>query len=296
MNPLSSLSSTGHNNEPVPRSLAESPRFSPCWRHQVFNRYAVQIVQSEDVPSTLKDVLTKERDFFLRELVKFQFGLTSQITGPLRYAIDCAATQAENRIAGVIKAMVVADRSYSQIGEAIGTTSTNVRAFEALYFDVRRFLDHRGWLEQVCYPELTGNEPGYAQAEITWLGVAFRRGWNGLAGVLSPYAPVKPAAGLDEITSFLRGALSRGADFQHELAFRGIRPSGHDLQLFSLMSKQLRTLGFGGISLGDLDQKKPLELKERKAQEEAEQLIRGLSRESRRRIQTFMQIVKSGLG
>ena len=211
---------------PIPRSLRESPNYSPSWRSEVFEQYLIKIAEAKDQSTTLSEFLSRERDPFIRQLLLFRFDRRCVIPDAVRYAVECLQSETQNRVAGMVKAMIVAGRTARQIALEVGTVPLNIRAFEKLYFDVRRFLENRVWLKEVCYPSLLGNEPDYRQAEARWLAVAFERGWPGLAPCFLRPLQVKPRSGREEVNRFWQVLLSRASDFVGSLERTGVPPTG----------------------------------------------------------------------
>lgn len=276
---------------PIPRRLRESPNYSPCWRTEVFERYLIKIAEAKSQSSALSKVLSTESDPFIRQLLLFHFGRRCVIPDAVRYALECRQSEAQNQIAGRIKAMVVSGRTAEEIALGVGTDPRNIRAFEKLYFDARRFLENRVWLKQLCYPSLLGNEPAYRQAEARWLAIAFEYGWAGLGPILSPPRPVSPQSGRDGLGRLVRVLLSRSGDYAAGLEISGVRPSERDLQLLLHVQHRIEALGLP-LRLQDLNYMEPLDPKEEKRRAEAKQLVGQLSATSRRKIITLLQKIE----
>ena len=88
----------------------------------------------------MNDILSGEKDPYVRQLLLSQSGRRSVIPAAIEYALRCYRSQNENWIAARIAAMVVAGRSSAEIAEEIGTEPVHVVAFEKIFFDVRRYL------------------------------------------------------------------------------------------------------------------------------------------------------------
>jgi hypothetical protein len=274
---------------PIPRSLRESANYSPCWRFEVFEQYLVKIAEAKDESTAVSEILLRERDPFVRQLLLFHFDRRCLIADSIKYATQCRQSEAQNRIAAMIKAMVVAGRRAEQIALEVGTVAVNIRTFEKLYFDVRRFLENRAWLKQLCYPSVLGSEPTYRQAEVRWLAISFERGWAGLAPCFLRPLHTKPRTGREELNRFCQGLLSRAADFVAWLEMSGVAPSERDIRLFQMAYQQAKKLGSPATLLCDLDYATPVEPHHEKSLHEAAELVKGMSLEKRKKIRTFFE-------
>ena len=274
----------------MPRSPAESPDYSPAWRHELLQRIVLQVTGDANQPSAVEKILAKERDFYVRELVRHEFNLSCRLSMGLDYAFACQATRMSNRSAAIIRAMTVAGCDASEIAREIGTALVNVRIYQKVFWDVAPYLTSRSWLKMLCSSQARQSEPEYLRVERRWLQLALQ-GWPVLAQVISPRRSIKPQSGLDQLTELLRMCLCRAADFGRQLEYTGLSPAIHDVHLLSAVLKEAKALGFQGIGLSELEYPKPLSPKD----EEAAKLIGKLSSTQRRRLGTFIQCLKSEL-
>ena len=273
----------------IPRSLACSANYSPSWRFEVFEQYLTEIAHANNESNAVTEMLSKENDPVVRQLLLFHFGRRCLIGDALQYAALCHQSKAQNRIASLIKAMVIAGRSSEQIALEIGTLADNVWAFERVYFDVRGYAKNRAWLKMLCFPQLIGNEPAYQQAEARWLAIAYERGWPGLAPYFLRPLYSKPKTGREELSRFYRGLFSRAADFITTLEINGVPPSERDLQLLSMVQEQAKKLGLCPTSLVELDYTEPLEPDREEGLHKAQELVRKMSLEQRIRIRNVLE-------
>jgi hypothetical protein len=276
---------------PIPRSLRDSPNYSPCWRVEVFEQYLIRIAEAKDQSNAVTEILAEEGDPFIRQMLLFHFERRCLIPDSIEYAIQCRQTEAQNRIQSMVKAMVIAGRNPEQIASEIGTDAFHIHTFEKLYFDVRRYLRNRAWLKQLCYPNLVGNEPAYRQAEARWLAISFERGWPGLAPCFLRPLHIKPRTGREELNRFWQGLLSRAADFLVWLEINGVVPSERDLRLLQMAQQQAKQFGFSTTSRADLDYMQPAEREQEESVHEAAELVKGISLEKRKRMIIFFEKV-----
>src|SRR5256885_961042 len=140
------------NEEFIIRSLDQGPNYSPDWRRRVLEQYVVEISRAEKKSVAVDRILVSERDPILRQLMLFHSGRRCVISGAINYALQCIRHQSETSIPALIKAMVVARCGAEHIAAQVGSTPLNVRIFEKICFDVRRYGSNRIWLRNICLP------------------------------------------------------------------------------------------------------------------------------------------------
>ena len=119
--------------------------------------------------------------------------------------------------------MVIANVPPERIAHEFGTTKEKISTFEKLYFDARRYLEHRGWLRGVCIPR-----PNTLLAtESRWFAVAFHRGWPGVEEVVLGRVPKCGQRTLQGAISILLG---RVEDYFFAMEASGAEPSEKDVK------------------------------------------------------------------
>jgi hypothetical protein len=282
------------NEVPAPiRRLQDGPDYRPDWRFLAVERYISEIGEAADKSAETDVILAREKDPFVRQLLRFHCARTCVIAGPILYALRCHATNAENRAESVIKAMVVAGRTAQQIAADLGTDASNVVAFEKIYFDVRRYLDKSAWLAQLCH-SVRHNPTEVEMCEARWMTIAFH-GWARLAPYLTQPRQPLSATPQTAVNHLLHHLLFRSLDFVISLETRGIPPSERDLQMLAVLQQR-----FEGLSLPlpprDIDFAAPLGPEQKKKVAESELDVTGVSAVSRRKIANFIEqlVAKSG--
>ena len=136
-------------SEEVIRSLEEGPDHQPDWRNRVVAIYLADIAKAPDGKSRLTEILFTEKDPFVRQFLRFRYdGVSSNLAG-FRYAAGCQARNAATGPASMIRSMLVADRTPTEIAAELGTTRLNIVTFMKVFFDVRRYLGNDVWLRGI---------------------------------------------------------------------------------------------------------------------------------------------------
>ena len=228
------ISSTHQSSNHLPANPAativrnlEEGDYLPDWRAQTVEKYLTEIAQAEDKATKATELAEAETDEFVRRLLHFHCGLPCESQPAVAYAIGCLRRPEK---AWAVKAMVVAGRPVEQIAEEIGTAPGYIECFEQLYFDARRYLDYRLWLDTICR-----GERGHR-----WLEVALDRGWPGVEEVVLRRLPRGPR-NLRHAISVLAG---RVQDYIFGQEADNVAPSEKDLALLRSMSPMHDELPF----------------------------------------------------
>jgi hypothetical protein len=110
---------------PIPRSLRDSPNYSPCWRVEVFEQYLIRIAEAKDQSNAVTEILAEEGDPFIRQMLLFHFERRCLIPDSIEYAMQCRQTEAQNRIQSMVKAMVIAGTQWKPSTELCSADHTN---------------------------------------------------------------------------------------------------------------------------------------------------------------------------
>lgn len=292
MRTLIPLAKTSANPDPIVRSLKEGPDYLPHWRFLIGEQHLSEIARAPDASAALQKILSEEKDSWIRQLLLFHSANRPSKSRAIEYALRCYRSQNENRTATQIAAMVIVDRSPRDIALEIGATSANVVAFEKLFFDVRRYLDQRFWIKELCHSpsRVTVLDEGASR----WLLTACARGWNGLAFMFSTSGsnpePIRKyelkSAGKTNSDLISLGVSGRLADFIVSLEMRGAKPTAEEMRL----SCDLGLLEPGlSASFHELDYPKALSRKEEKITREAAQSVGALTPMGRRKVTALLE-------
>ena len=292
MSELISLRKNPVDPDHIVRSLKDGPDYYPHWRFQAGGKYLIRLAQAQDPAATRGEIWSEAKDPFLRKFLAFHLDGRSSKSGPTEYALRCHRSRNENLTATKISAMVIAGRSSSEIAQEVGTTRANVVAYEKIFFDVRRYLDRRFWIKELCYfpHRMTLLEEGASR----WLITACERGWNGLAFIFSTSRSGWKAAGkwnsesagksLSDMISL--GLVGRLIDFIFALEMGGVKPIAQEMELLS----NLGLLGPGlPASFHQLDYPTALSPNEEKNARKTTELISGISPAQRQRITNLIE-------
>jgi hypothetical protein len=265
------------------RSLSQGPDYRPDWRWRTCERYLVQVSTSKDKEAEVDHILARERDPYLRQLIRYQFNRRCIIGSRIEYALRCRATNAETRAGSMVKAMTLAGRTSQQIAPEIGTDEGNITAFQRIFFDVSRYMTSRVWLARLCCPPDAQNHTAEAEWEMRWMWVALHRGWAGLSSILfgKRYSPLECRP--TELDHLVRMLLGRASDYVAIMDIAGVPVSQRDLELLLLLPRRIGDLGLP-ITLENLVYAEPLEPEEEKRQKKAKDIVKGLSLEQRKKI------------
>jgi hypothetical protein len=220
--------------EQVVRTLEDGPDYTPAWRYAVVQAYLSQILAEKNPAAKLQEILFRERDVFVRQLLRHRFDGSSVNESAFRYALGCQTRNRDSGAASTIKAMLVADRTLAEIAAELGTRVVNIGTFAKVFFDVRRYLDNEAFLRRVCLDE-PAQEMTQAEAarERRWLSAAFHRGWEGVEQVVLRRTP-HTAEAIEKVTRQLEAALAtRALEYVEALEAEGIAPSEADLKRYT---------------------------------------------------------------
>ena len=199
----------------IVRNLDEGPDYQPDWRWLVVHQHLSEIHEdskTNDASVKLTQILDREKDEIIRQTLQFHCGDSNVDNGAVGYALRANLTP----LAAIkIKAMVVAGCSIDQIATKLGTDPAKIEFFEKLFFDVRRYLDKRDWLETIC-----SGERGHRL-----LQVALVRAWAGLEELNS--SPKGPR----DLARIISVLLGRSQKHVFDLEFSNAATSEKDLQL-----------------------------------------------------------------
>lgn len=276
---------TDGSNRPttIIRNLSEGSEYSPDWRYRVFQEQIVSIRQNGGSKS--REFLEREKDPYVRALIQLHRGIPTKLQNKLAYALRCNRYQATTRIAGRIKAMVIANRSPQEIAKQIGTSAANVTAFEKIFFDVRRYRRRRVWLKTICYPPRDPCTPDYLREEVRLMQVAYKRGWAGLQPLICPDSSESAKHGARHL---FRSLLARAGDHVDLLE----DPSDLDIRRLPALSQAMAAVGIR-FTAADLAFEEPLEPDQKKKRSLAR--AEAIPLESRKRLSAVFEIIRAAL-
>ncbi len=219
-------------SEEVIRSLEEGPDHQPDWRNRVVAIYLADIAKAPDGKSRLTEILFTEKDPFVRQFLRFRYdGVCSNAAG-FRYAAGCQARNAARGPASMIRSMLVADRTPTEIAAELGTTRLNIVTFMKVFFDVRRYLDNEVWLQRIAMTPPEGMGDAEALRERRWLTAAYQRGWEGVEQVVFHRVP-STVESIEATSRQLAANLGvRALEYVGDLQARGEAPNENDLRRF----------------------------------------------------------------
>jgi hypothetical protein len=214
----------------IPRSLVDAPDYPPDWRWQTAELYQGMILASDYALPALADILRTEKDPYVRQLTRFRFTGRCVAAARFKYAVECVARNDATSASSLIKALLVADRTYEEIAEELGTARENIVAFAMIFFDIRRYLANETWLRRMVFAKSVGSNHTAAELqERRWLSIAVHRGWPGVEQVVLQRRAVT-AEEVKEQTLQVKAILtSRALEHAHYLESSGTPPSAHDL-------------------------------------------------------------------
>jgi hypothetical protein len=225
----------GDLDQKIIRALEDGADYQPDWRHLQVQQYLKDIYHEHAEPlrrTRLNQILKEEFDPFVRHLVSFSCGRPGGNEEAIEYAVKCWRDNFKTLSASRIKAMVLANGTPERIAHEIGTTEDKIDTFEKLYFDVRRYLKHRGWLASICFPAV---KPDAAIAvESRWFAVAFRRGWPGVEEVVLGHVDKGCERTLQHAASVLLGRVD---DYCWGLEVSGTAPSESDVRALLALAR-----------------------------------------------------------
>lgn len=290
MQTLMPVGKTPVNPDPIVRSLSEGLDYNPRWRSLLCEQYLIKIAQAPDESAALRDILSEEKDSFVRQLILFHWAGRSSKSRPIEYALRCYRSRHQNRMAMAISAMVVAGLTSTEIAQHLQTKRFCVVAYEKLFFDVRPYLRARIWIKDLCYSP--GSATGLGDGASRWLITAFERGWDALAFTFSkpqsdPVSKCNPnPAGKRVVDRIHLGVFARLADFMSSLEMNGVIPNAEQVEPLLKMAFFARELS---PTLSQLDYPTALSPKEEKKSREAAEMVGKVSPASRRKIITILE-------
>jgi len=231
---------TGNNDAPAVPSPRTDPDYQPDWRHKWFEQDCVEVARAADKSAKAEELSELAKDPFVSLLFKAHF---SEPTSEERSAVKWASRARDTeQVAHIIEAMVVADYSAEEIAKEFGTDKINIEAYEKIFFDVRPYLQFRGWLKTFCL-----GKRGHCA-----LRVAFNRGYPGVEEVVLRHK-VKRNRDLKESLSVLIGRVEDAVFAREE---NNMASSKIDLEWLLRLSQisALNQLPY----LQDVEKQKPL--------------------------------------
>lgn len=276
-------------DKPIIRSLVEGPDYKPDWRLRLSEQYLLQISQAKDMSAATDLIVSKECDPFVRQLVRFHSGRGSIIATSIEYALRCDRYAHTTRVPALIKAMIAAGQTTEEIAKQVSTTAMNIRTFEKLSFDVRRYINNRVWLRDICFPVLSPDTAFYQQYESRALGIAYEGGWPRLQNLLlsqQSERAVSVKSDLDQLVALLA---ARALDYIVGLEVRGVLPTARDLEFLLLTQSRMPMVALPPFSAGERTAD-PATLRKKI---EVEQKVKKLSPLARDRIRRLIEFIKS---
>ena len=215
----------------IPRSLADGPHYSPAWRSQAAESYLGAILASADAPGTLAEIQRTERDPYVRQWVRFRYTGRCVAQGRFKYAAECVARNDATHASSLIKTLLIADLTYEEIAEELGTSRENIVAFAMIFFDVRRFLGNETWLKRMIFAKPMDSAFTPAQPrERRWLSIAFYRGWPGVEQVVLQRRLATNDEVQEQMSQIKAILTSLALEHAHDLESSGTQPSAVDLR------------------------------------------------------------------
>jgi len=217
----------------IVRSLADGPDYTPDWRYCVVQNYLTDVMTTACHDARLAEILDTEKDPFIRQFLRFRFNGTAVNAAAFRYAVGCQERNPTTGAASMIKAMLVTGRTSEEIAVELGTQTRNIAAFAKIFFDVRRYLGNKAWLQRVVFSE---PPEGMGEAEATrerrWLAAAYHRGWQGVEQVVFHRTTGKVDS-VEALSVRLHETLaSRALEFALDLETSGVAASETDFRRF----------------------------------------------------------------
>ena len=270
--------------EPIPRSLREAPDCSPRWRLDVVERYLTEIGGNANSAPALSEILRREKDFYVRQLLILHTGGDCVNKSAISYALRCYRSHDENSVAGMIAAMVIAGRSAREIALQIGTKPDYVVACEKIFFDVRRYRRNQAWLKSLCY---LGRSHWLGRGACArWLITAIERGWPGLAASISNANADPLREGNREVDRICKSLINRLADFFTMMELKGVEPSAEEAKIFLPIGEFLQ--GEKADNFSKLHDPEPRTWEQKIKREEAARIVQGISLPVRRRLREWL--------
>ena len=262
---------------PVPRSLAESPQYQTHWRFLTFQQVVIEI-QRRNGSRKLEEVLAREKDRYVRELLRLELTGNSTLKRSIEYALECHRSQQKNRAAQMISGMVVAGVSSEEIARELGSDSRHIAAYESIFFDVRRYLEARLWITGMCFFPTCCTS--LDETASRWLITGCLRGWSGISGTFSsPLFPPGPA-GRESVDRCFLALVNRAADFFTGLEIGGVEATAHDVEFLRMLGRP----DLNRSTLRQLEYPAPLSAEREKKIKEARERARSIPAEMRRNL------------
>ena len=169
----------------ISRSLDAGWDYGADWRLQQVDAYLGEIANTPDRKHALQQILYREKDPVIRQALRYRMVGGCAANTAFNWALQCARDNARTGLLSMLKAMVIAGMPPMQIAKELGTAPFNVMIAEKLFFDVRRYLQNRIWLNSsvITQGEKCILSPEAAR-ERRWLSVASESGSERLLKVL----------------------------------------------------------------------------------------------------------------
>jgi hypothetical protein len=274
----------------VARSIEVGPDYKPDWRLRVTEQHLLAISRVEDRSAAVNLILIKERDPFIRQLVRFHTGTgRCVIPDALEYALQCLHCDPTTRIPALIKAMVVAGLTSQQIAAEVGTKPMNVQTYEKLAFDVRRYCRNRLWLRNICFPIVAVDGSPQHHYEARVLAIAYEGGWARLQSLLLTQQSQRSVNAKADLDQFIAILAARALDFVIGLEAQGIPPTQRDVEVLFLAQHRMPMIALPPFSPSERTADPALDA----VRNEIDPTVKALSPLARRRITTFLEIMRS---
>jgi hypothetical protein len=226
----------------IARSPKESSDYEPDWRRQCAELYRLKIEQADDPNQKVAEIWTKEPDELVPQLVLFHLNGPCLMNSAIHYAVNCWRSNFKTGIASRIKAMVVADFPAEEIAIEFGTETPNIWVLENLFFDVRQYRRHRGWLKTFCFRP--GEPTVEARTESRLLQLAITRGKRAVReALLDQVVASEHTRCPNAFTRFARNAADRAAEYYLGLDALGEPASPADLKVLRDMAHLEKVFG-----------------------------------------------------
>jgi hypothetical protein len=184
--------------------------------------------------------------------------------------------------------MVVARCSVEHIAAQVGSTPLNVRIFEKICFDVRRYSSNRIWLRDICLSAAIPSGPPCPPYETRLLVIAFEGGWSRLQKLLLSQQSQRSPNTKADLDQFVAILAARALDYLINLEAQGVPPSERDVQLL-ILAQRMPMVALPPFSPSE----RSLNASADQAKNELDSTVKQLSPLARRRIIAILERIKS---
>lgn len=238
------------------RNLEDGADYRPDWRHACVLEYLKRHSEAEHPPSC-DQLLRYEPDVIIRLAVRYQLDEKCGCPGAVGYALGTQQSNARNGIASMIRAMVIAERTPTEIAEHLKTKSINITFFTKLYFDVARYIDSDVWLKSVVQQDFCLSKGPELARERRLMRIAFDKSWRGLSAELSPQKQRSQTDVKAALIQLQHAVCTRALEYVEDLRHQGIPADQEDYQRFMMVNNakasetEQSTKGHNGLSLSE---------------------------------------------